>query len=212
MDSPEFVFSTTHPETHEPRARYCIFRSLWGELPENKHNTAPKNERVYESELLCFTTDNRMQKVSEFSNGEALEGSGGGGVCEAVFWVKGDVMVQWRIKGRAYVVGEDIDEVGGEGVRGELQERMRVVSNGEGKKEQWSWKMELTGHFGNMSPGMRGSFRNPPPGMFLLCCEDNARAIQLSCDYCMSTTPLPPLYYVNLEYSLIPSLSRTTRG
>lgn len=149
-----------------------------------------------------------MQKVSEFSNGEAIEGSGGGGVCEAVFWVKGDVMVQWRIKGRAYVVGEDIDEVGGEGVRRELEERMRVV--GENKRKQWSWKKELTGHFGNMSPGMRGSFRNPPPGMFWLRYVAGG-PYDYGCSW--STTallcPSPPGY---LEYSLIPSLSRTTRG
>ena len=29
---------------------------------------------------------------------------------------------------------------------------------------QWSWARELTAHFGNLSPGMRGSFRNPLPG------------------------------------------------
>jgi hypothetical protein len=33
---------------------------------------------------------------------------------------------------------------------------MRVVDE-EGKKG-WSWKREVTGHFGNMSPGMRGEF------------------------------------------------------
>jgi len=26
----------------------------------------------------------------------------------------------------------------------------------EDGKEEWSWKRELGGHFGNMSPGMRG--------------------------------------------------------
>lgn len=39
---------------------------------------------------------------------------------------------------------------------------MRVV-NEEGK-ERWSWEKELTAHFGNLSPGMRGSFKNPVPG------------------------------------------------
>lgn len=163
MDSPEFVFSTVHLETHEPRARYCIFRSLWGELPENSRNPAPRNERVYESDLLCFTTDKRMQKASELGGGEG-RGSGGGGACEAVFWIKGDdAMVQWRVKGKAYVVGRDIDSEGGDVVRTELLKRMRVVK--EEGREDWSWERELTGHFGNMSPGMRGSFANPPPGM-----------------------------------------------
>ncbi|KAK4988586.1 hypothetical protein LTR66_007272 [Elasticomyces elasticus] len=39
---------------------------------------------------------------------------------------------------------------------------MRIV---DGQKEsEWSWNRELTGHFGNNSPGLRGSFRAPPPG------------------------------------------------
>lgn len=117
-----------------------------------------------------------MSKCSELNGGVELEGSGGGGVCEAVFWVKGDVMVQWRVKGRAYVLGHDIDEKTGEYVRKELQERMRVVGS-EGNTQEWSWSREVTGHFGNMSPGMRGSFRNPPPGMLVeddLTCHANA--------------------------------------
>ncbi|CZT25192.1 uncharacterized protein RCC_10921 [Ramularia collo-cygni] len=167
MDSPEFVFSTVHPTTHEPRARYCIFRSLWAELPDNSRNPATRNERLYESDLLCFTTDKRMSKVGELCGVEGLvNGSGGGGICEAVFWIKGDVMVQWRIKGKAYVIGQDIDSEGGNVVKKELMKRMRVVGD-ESKQEGWSWGRELTGHFGNMSPGMRASFANPPPGQLV---------------------------------------------
>ncbi|KAK4494592.1 hypothetical protein PRZ48_013948 [Zasmidium cellare] len=179
MDSPEFVFTSLHPAPssspvpYVPRARYCIFRAFWAELPENKHNTAPKNERVYESDLPTFTTDVRMQKVFELfnsSSGKAdreglIQGSGGGGPCEAVFWVK-DVMVQWRVKGEAFIVGPDIeDESESSGVRtvkSELGRRMRVVK--EERKEGWSWEREVTGHFGNISPGMRGTFAAPPPG------------------------------------------------
>ena len=128
MDSPEFVLATLSPSTstsspsdptpYLPRARFCIFRGMWAELPENKHNTAPRNARVFESELPTFTTDVRMQKVGELfasSEGRAdreglVQGSGGGGPVEAVWWVKGDVMVQWRMKGRAYVVdGADVE-------------------------------------------------------------------------------------------------------
>ncbi|KAG4428401.1 hypothetical protein IFR05_016113, partial [Cadophora sp. M221] len=112
MPSPEFVFSSLHPSPSKdspvpylPRARYCVFRGMWAELPENKHNTAPRNERVYESDLLTITTDVRMEKVPEIfasSQGHGdvsqSQGSGGGGPVEAVFWVK-DVMTQWRIKG-----------------------------------------------------------------------------------------------------------------
>lgn len=175
LESPEFVFSSLHaapagsPTPFLPRARYCIFRGFWAELPENKHNEAPKNPRIYESEMPTFTSDVRMNKVPElFSSGaghadkrEQTLGSGGGGPCEAVWWVK-DTMTQWRIKGEAFVVGNDIE---GEGeqtkessgvrtVKSELGSRMRVIK--EDGKDEWSWATELTGHFGNNSPGLRG--------------------------------------------------------
>ncbi|KAF2239862.1 hypothetical protein EV356DRAFT_2211 [Viridothelium virens] len=181
MDSPEFVLSTLHPATtsstssssistptpYLPRARFCIFRGFWAELPENKHNDAPKNPRVYESDLPTFTSDVRMLKIPEvFATGSGAardtggasaqgpeergqsRGCGGGGPVEAVWWIK-DVMTQWRVRGEAFVVGEDVE--GGE------TSGVRTVKN-------WSWGRELTGHFGNISPGMRGSFRAPPPG------------------------------------------------
>jgi pyridoxamine 5'-phosphate oxidase len=197
MDSPEFVFSSLHPAPKDsptpylPRARYCIFRGFWSELPENKHNQAPQNERVYESEMPTFTSDVRMQKVSQlFTSGsghatkdEQMQGSGGGGPCEAVYWIK-ETQVQWRLKGEAFIVGPDIeDETESSGVRtvkSELGSRMRIVD--EGKQGEWSWSKELTAHFGNNSPGLRGmldahsdievlianitkgSFKAPPPG------------------------------------------------
>jgi len=182
MDSPEFVFSTLSPSPKEspvpylPRARYVIFRGFWSELPENKHNTAPKNQRIYESEMPTITTDVRMRKLYDIfatSKGHATDedqtqGSGGGGPCEAVFWVK-ELLHQWRIKGEAFVIANDIEDEehgqessGVRTVKSELGSRMRIVK--EEGKEHWSWKRELTGHFGNLSPGLRGSFKNPPPG------------------------------------------------
>jgi pyridoxamine 5'-phosphate oxidase len=146
---------------------------MWAELPENKHNEASLNDRVYESDLPTFTTDVRMAKVPEIfassqGHGEPSQsqGSGGGGPVEAVFWAK-EVMTQWRIKGEAYVVGPDIEGKGSgsSGVRSvkhKIGERMRVVT--EEGKQGWSWHKEVTAHFGNLSPGMRGSFRNPVPG------------------------------------------------
>ncbi|USW57016.1 Putative FMN-binding split barrel [Septoria linicola] len=192
MDSPEFVFSSLTPSTRSeardgktpvpyvPRARFCIHRGFWATLPENKHNDADRNDRVYESDLPTFTTDVRMQKPFEIfasSAGKAddeklTQGSGGGGPCEAVWWVKlpdAGIMMQWRIKGEAYVVAsQDIDAEGEEQtsgvktVKSELGRRMRVVK--EDGVDSWSWGKEIRGHFGNISPGMRGSFQNPPPG------------------------------------------------
>jgi pyridoxamine 5'-phosphate oxidase len=174
MDSPEFVFSSLHavpegqksPTPYLPRARYCIMRGFWSELPENKHNNAPMNPRVYESEMPAFTTDVRMNKPIELfasSSGHAkdasqAQGSGGGGPCEAVWWIK-ECQVQWRMKGEAFVVGNDVEgeEKESSGVRtlkSEVGSRMRVVD--AEKEGEWSWKRELTGHFGNNSPGLRG--------------------------------------------------------
>ncbi|TKA67569.1 hypothetical protein B0A49_03072 [Cryomyces minteri] len=180
MDSPEFVFSSLHaapkgsPTDYLPRARYCIFRGFWAELPENKHNEAPMNERVFESEMPTFTSDVRMMKIPEIfgssaghaTKPEQSQGSGGGGPCEAVWWVK-ETQTQWRMKGEAFVVGPDIEGEGEESsgvrtVKSEVGSRMTVVKPGE--EGDWSWAKELTAHFGNNSPGLRGSFRAPPPG------------------------------------------------
>ncbi|KAK5165118.1 uncharacterized protein LTR77_009215 [Saxophila tyrrhenica] len=183
MDKPEFVFSSLHPAPegsptpYVPRARYCIYRGCWAELPENKHNQAEQNERVYGSDLPTFTTDVRMQKQYELfasSSGHAdrselVQGSGGGGPCEAVFWAK-EVMVQWRMKGDAFIIGPDIEGEGEQSkessgvrtVKSEVGGRMRVLK--EEDQDKWSWNRELTAHFGNLAPGMRGSFAAPPPG------------------------------------------------
>ena len=180
MPSPEFVLTSLEaadkdaPVPYVPRARTCVFRGMWAELPENKHNDAPRNDAVYESDLLTLTTDVRMAKIPQImascrGHGGVAEsqGSGGGGPVEAVFWVE-EVKTQWRFQGLAYIVGQDIDGQGSDNssgtstVKHEIGERMRVVKE-EGKKD-WSWAMELTAHFGNLSPGMRGSFKNPEPG------------------------------------------------
>ena len=175
MDSPEFVFSSLHPAPegsptpYLPRARYCIFRGFWGELPDNKHNEAPMNERNYESEMPTFTSDVRMMKVGEVFSSSAghatkdsqVQGSGGGGPVEAVWWVK-ETGTQWRMKGEAFIVGPDIEGEGEQSkessgvrtVKSEIGSRMRIVK--EDGKDEWSWAKELTGHFGNNSPGLRG--------------------------------------------------------
>lgn len=78
---------------------------------------------------------------------------------EAVWWIK-DTGTQWRIKGEAFVVGRDVDEGESSGVRtvkSEVGRRMRRTDR-EGNEKDWSWAKELTAHFGNCSPGMRGMF------------------------------------------------------
>ncbi|KAI0582827.1 Pyridox-oxase-2 multi-domain protein [Pyrenophora tritici-repentis] len=71
LKSPEFVLGTLasapsgSPTPLVPRVRYCIHRGFFAELPENKHNTAPRNPAVYQSDCPTFTTDVRMEKVGQ---------------------------------------------------------------------------------------------------------------------------------------------------
>lgn len=117
---------------------------------------------MYESELPTFTTDVRTEKIGQIFGSSAGEGqtqrSGGGGPVEAVFLVKDDgIMTQWRVKGTAFVVAPDIDSAAHSGVqtvKSEIGKRMRVVD--QSRKSEWSWEREMVGHFGNVSPGMRG--------------------------------------------------------
>ncbi|MCJ1471310.1 hypothetical protein MMC07_009958 [Pseudocyphellaria aurata] len=177
LPSPEFVIATLHeapsssPTPLVPRLRYCLFRGMWAQITENKHNQAPQNERIYESDLPTLTTDVRMLKIGELfgsSDGHAsdekqTQGSGGGGAVEAVWWIKEEA-TQWRMKGEAFVVAPDIEGEGEQSsgvrtVKSKVGARMRKVKEGD-----WSWGKELTAHFGNVRPEIRGSFRNPAPG------------------------------------------------
>lgn len=182
MKSPEFVLGTLDSAPkgsstpYVPRVRYCIFRGFWAELPENKHNDAQRNPQVYESDCPTFTTDVRMEKVGQIfatSAGHAdsrgqIQGSGGGGPVEAVYWIT-DTGTQWRIKGRAYIIADDIESAeessGVRTVKSEVGKRMRArTRTGPEEEKDWSWQKELTAFFGNQSPSIKGSFKNPPPG------------------------------------------------
>jgi pyridoxamine 5'-phosphate oxidase len=115
-----------------------------------------------------------MEKVGQlFGSGpghadkdEQTQGSGGGGPVEAVWWVEGETQTQWRIKGRAFVVGNDIEGTeqssGVRTVLSEVGKRMRVVD--AGKEGDWSWGRELTASFGNQSPGIKGRTTRKPTG------------------------------------------------
>lgn len=172
MEQPSFTFTSLHSTSSNdtlPRGRTCIYRGLWAHLPPNEKNKAPRNpEGIYESDLPVLTTDARMDKVPEiFSSSSSTTnptGSGGGGPVEAMWWAV-PTQTQWRIRGRAWVLAPgDIggDSTGATAVREALRRRMR--SNKTGEESAWDWERELVGHFGNLSPGMRGSFKNPSPG------------------------------------------------
>ncbi|KAL1873794.1 hypothetical protein VTK73DRAFT_757 [Phialemonium thermophilum] len=187
MPQPTFALSTLHPvpasETATPspsslpvvpRARTCICRGLWGTLPANTQNPAPRNPPIWESDLPVLTTDARSEKAAELvdtagSAGLAVSAAGatgGGGPIEAVFWAD-RAMTQWRIRGTALILGPDVEGAAGKPVRDLLLSRMRRTDQRQGvggRTEDWSWSREVTAHFGNLSPIMRGTFRGPPPG------------------------------------------------
>lgn len=131
-----------------------------------------------------FATGRGAAKLEEVEAGAAgkdeeregaegkVRGSGGGGPVEAVYWVAGDVMCQWRVRGQGWLVDaadiEDAARAGDSGVRAArsaVGARMRRVGGAEaGAGGEWSWKREVEAHWGNLSPGMRGTFVQPPPG------------------------------------------------
>lgn len=175
----EFVLGTVTP-AGLPSLRYCIHRGFWTSLPENEHNKLPKNPAIYDSDCPIFTTDARMSKVYDlFATGkgkgtleQSRSGTGGGGPVEAVYWVK-DTKTQWRIRGKCWLIAADDIEGGDEAqnsgtvtVKAELGRHMRLKGQSEHSSEEkeWSWRREVENTFENLSPQMRGSFKNPPPG------------------------------------------------
>ncbi|KAK5048720.1 hypothetical protein LTR84_005812 [Exophiala bonariae] len=171
-----------------PSARMCMYRGFWGTLPKNKHNQLPKNPDIYESDCPVFVTDARMSKVYDvFATGKAKgdlaqsrSGSGGGGPIEAVFWFK-DTKVQWRMRGKCWIMAAD--DIEGEDdrqnseaitVRSEVSRFMRIRegSHYTERNKDWSWRQEIENIFENLSPMMRGSFKNPPPRQPLLQGKD----------------------------------------
>ncbi|KAI5463096.1 hypothetical protein BGZ63DRAFT_402437 [Mariannaea sp. PMI_226] len=174
LDTPTCTFSTLHyepastansPPHVSPRSRTVVFRGMWASLPVNPKNIAPLNPSTYESDLLTITNDARMLKTRELFESATKAASeaqtGGGGPIEAVFWVV-PTRTQWRIRGHAYVLGPDVDSEAATPTRKVIQKHMRRTGNGDAAG--WDWNREITAHFGNLSPGMRGSFKNPPPG------------------------------------------------
>lgn len=174
--SAEFVLGTVTLEGL-PSVRYCIHRGFWAKLAENSHNKLPKNPDIYDSDCPVFTTDARMSKVFDiFATGkgkgdleQSRSGTGGGGPVEAVYWVK-DIKVQWRIRGKCWLVaaddveGDSAQNSGTMSVKAEVGRYMLPKGDHEAKHKDWSWKREVENQFENLSPGMRGSFKNPPPG------------------------------------------------
>ncbi|KAJ6108799.1 FMN-binding split barrel-related protein [Penicillium capsulatum] len=148
-----------------PRVRTCGCRGFFPELKLHPSGQKDMEQQVedggnpacYESDMLTFTTDTRMEKLPQLdSSGHAVEG---------MFWLK-DLMVQWRIKGRAFAIGSPIGtKHDGEKVsREEIGNGLRVKGGLDGDAEKWTWERAVTKYFANHSPAMRGSFKTPSPG------------------------------------------------
>ncbi|KAJ5401502.1 uncharacterized protein N7487_007398 [Penicillium crustosum] len=110
-----------------PRVRTCGCRGFFPELELHHKGQEAMDQQVegggnppvFESDMLSFTTDARMDKLPQLeSSGHAIE---------AVFWLK-DLMTQWRIKGTAYAIGnpsgEDAEEE--KTSRNEIRKALRV--------------------------------------------------------------------------------------
>ncbi|CAG8216699.1 unnamed protein product [Penicillium olsonii] len=163
----EFTVATIGYDSQQrpvPRLRTCGCRGFFPELklhPKGQEAMDQQvenggNPSVYESDMLTFTTDSRMEKLPQLeSSGHAIE---------AVFWLK-DLMTQWRIKGTAYAIGnpqgEDVEVE--RNSRQEIEKALRMTAP-DNDSSTWTWEKAVTKYFANHSPVARGSFRNPPPG------------------------------------------------
>lgn len=112
------------------------------------------NPDVYESDMLSFTTDARMEKVLQIQPSPS-SGSFVGSDVELVFWLK-DVANQWRIKGTALIIGNSDSSDQEEKAREEVQTGLRVRSGESG--DGWTWERQVTTYFANHTPVLRGQF------------------------------------------------------
>ncbi|KAI0972688.1 pyridoxamine 5'-phosphate oxidase-domain-containing protein [Xylaria arbuscula] len=128
--------------------------------------TGKVGEELWEEGLARMKGKPTVEEAGVKSTKEQkLKGSGGGAAVEAMFWPR-EKGVQWRVRGRAYVLAPDVESsTEGREVMTLLKSRMRRLADTHHEKEkEWSFAREITAHFGNLSPMMRGTFRNPPPG------------------------------------------------
>lgn len=160
--SSEFTLATVAYDAtkkrHVPRARVCGFRGFFpnpqlhpSAVDALKTQGDGLNPDVYESDMLSFTTDVRMEKVGHIQPGSSE--SDAGSEVEMVFWLK-DAGSQWRIKGDAFVIG---DQDGGsveDEAREEIQRGLRIRS--EDGCGRWTWERQVTTYFANHTPILRG--------------------------------------------------------
>ncbi|KAJ5946824.1 hypothetical protein N7454_003663 [Penicillium verhagenii] len=159
----EFTLGTVDYDSNGravPRVRTCGCRGFFPELklhPSGQEDMKQQvedggNPHIYESDMLTFTTDTRMEKLPQIdSSGNAVE---------AIFWLQ-DLMTQWRVKGRAFAIGSPSgEEHEGEKIsRAEINHGLRTKENSSGDVKKWTWEKAVTEYFANHSPMMRVHLR-----------------------------------------------------
>lgn len=162
--SSEFTLSTVAYDSQKaravPRARVCGFRGFFptpqlhpSAIDDLKKQGDGLNPDAYESDMLSFTTDARMEKAFQIqpSSSESFVGND----VEMVFWLK-DVANQWRIKGPAFIIGDSEGSSLEKKAREEIQTGLRVRSGESG--DGWTWERQVTTYFANHTPVLRGQF------------------------------------------------------
>ncbi|KAK6508125.1 hypothetical protein TWF506_010228 [Arthrobotrys conoides] len=171
---PTFAFATVAASQAggiaAPHVRTLVFRGFYAELPVNKYNPVSGNIG-FKSDLIAFTTDKRMEKFRDLGGIEGVTSSSlstATNNAEACFWIPSDqnpmIGKQWRIRGRCFVLPRDLETEDRE-----IQETKkwlveRLSKDGGGNSSEFDFAKEYKAHFGNLSPVLRGSFRNPLPG------------------------------------------------
>lgn len=148
----ETMKSTKHPEsTSTSQLKHYSSDDSEKIIHEGDPDKA-LNERAFTSDLLTFTTDVRMAKVEELMDSNGNPGAD----VEALFWVQA-VSTQWRIKGKAFVVGGNPEDEVEKKAREEIRKDMRQCDGAPRKAVQdWNWEKEITAQFANLNPLMRG--------------------------------------------------------
>lgn len=138
-----------------PRLRVCGFRGFFPEIDLHPNGEKDFQEQVvnggnpplFESDMLTFTTDMRMDKMRQL---ESCDGE-----VEALFWFA-NIAAQWRIRGRAVAIGDPGGAVEDSEIRGRdvIEKSIRVKP--DGTMERWNWEHAVTRYFASHSPLARG--------------------------------------------------------
>jgi pyridoxamine 5'-phosphate oxidase len=147
-DSLFFSLATLKPGPNpRPAVRTVGFRGFIGEPKDDKPDKLPGGNPPAQSSLILMSTDTLMSKVEEIEQT--------GGVYEVCWWHSGTNQ-QIRFSGTAHLLRRNAKI---EFPETQLKQYILVKGSGE-----WSWEAERERMWKAHKPGLRGSFRNPPPG------------------------------------------------